>query len=218
MEKIIVTILMGLLSSFSGNAQSQYEMKMTKALELWSQQKNTEAVDLFEDIARAEEENWLPYYYAAQVKVIDAFSMTNSVEKEGQLKEAQLLLDEAMKLAGKDNVENMVLQAMLHTAYLTLDPMRYGAQLSPIITSIYENAEKKHPENPRVALEYAEWKMGAARFFGEDPNQFCGELKAALELFENQKVEEPFAPEWGADRAKMLIASTCGEVKTAKEN
>ena len=142
MEKIIVTILLGLLCSTLGTAQTEYEAKMTEALELWNQQKKAEAVDLFEEIARTEETNWLPYYYAAQVKVIDAFSIIDSAEKEEQLKEAQLLLDESMKLSEQGNVENQVLQAMLHTAYLTLDPMRYGAQLSPIITGIYENAAK----------------------------------------------------------------------------
>ena len=89
MEKIIVTIFMGLLASFSGNAQSQYELKMTEALELWDAQKAPEAAALFEEIATAEEDNWLPYYYAAQVKVIDAFSQTSSAVKEKQLQEAQ---------------------------------------------------------------------------------------------------------------------------------
>ena len=217
MEKIIVTILLGLLCSTLGTAQTEYEAKMTEALELWNQQKKAEAVDLFEEIARTEETNWLPYYYAAQVKVIDAFSIIDSTEKEEQLKEAQLLLDESMKLSEQGNVENQVLQAMLHTAYLTLDPMRYGAQLSPIITGIYENAAKAHPENPRVALEHTEWKIGSARFFGEDTGKYCSDLKAVLVLFEKEQPGKAFAPQWGEERAKMLLAETCGDdVNTQK--
>lgn len=214
MEKIIVTIFMGLLASFSGNAQSQYELKMTEALELWDAQKAPEAAALFEEIATAEEDNWLPYYYAAQVKVIDAFSQTSSAVKEKQLQEAQKLLDEAVRLSEKEVPENLVLQAMLHTGYLTLDPMKYGPQLPPVIISIYEKAATRYPENPRVALEHAEWKIGAARYYGEDPTQYCDELKASLKLFGEQPAAEPFAPQWGEERAKMLLDSLCG----AKDN
>ena len=211
MEKIIVTSMLGLLCSFTGKAQSQYESGMTQAFELWKQEKPEEAANQFERIARAEKENWIPFYYASQIRIIDAFSITDPVKKEKQLEKAQQLLDETIRYAGEDNVEPVVLQAMLHTGYITLDPQVYGMKLSAVVTELYRKAAEKHPENPRLALSQAEWNIGSARYFGEDPAQYCGQLEASLQLFREQEPSEPFAPQWGEDRARMLIASTCGQ-------
>jgi len=210
MEKIIVTLLLGLLSSLTGIAQSDYETGMTKAFELWEQGNSEEAASQFEDIARAEQQNWIPYYYASQIRIVDAFSMEDPVKKEKQLEQAQLLLDETIRYGGEDNIEPMLLQAMLHTGYITLNPEVYGMRLSSVITDIYKKASEKDSLNPRLALSQAEWNMGSARYFGEDPARYCDQLKASLQLFRNQETKEPFAPEWGEDRARMLIASTCG--------
>lgn len=103
----------------------------------------------------------------------------------------------------------MVLQALLHTSYLTLDPKAYGMKLSPVIGEIYSTASQKAPRNPRVVLARAEWNMGAAKFVGEDPKQYCKDVEASLELFTDFKPKEQFAPSWGEDRAKSLISTIC---------
>ena len=51
MKKII--LLAALIFAVHISAQTAYEKGMTKAFELWGQQKNTEAVQLFERIASA---------------------------------------------------------------------------------------------------------------------------------------------------------------------
>lgn len=210
MKAIIVYILLGLISAMSTHAQSPYDAGMTEAFELWRNEKPTEAANLFERIAKAENDNWLPYYYASQVKIVQSFPMTQPAMKEQLLNEAQELLDEA-KGQGGDEVELLVLQAMLHTARLTVDPAVYAMKLSPVITDLYTKASKLAPENPRLALSRTEWNMGSARYFGEDPKVYCPDLKDGLKLFEKEERSPMIAPAWGKERLQMLIAQTCEE-------
>ena len=211
MREIIFTCLVNILIGVTGNAQSQYEQGMEKAFDFWENQQPEKAANLFERIATAEEDNWLPFYYASQIKIIESFGMDNAVKKEQQLKKAQELLDGAKQTGEEENVEIMILQAMLHTSYITMEPVTYGRKLSPVILEIYERALQKAPKNPRVVLSKVEWDMGAAKFFGQDTKQFCDDLEASLRLFEKSNPEEGFAPSWGEKRAKMLIYSTCGD-------
>lgn len=211
MKEIIHTIIMSLFVFISAHSQTQYETGMEKAFDLWQEGESTQAANLFERIGRAEDQKWLPYYYAAQIQIVESFDMTDSEQKQQQLQEAQDLLNEATTVAGDDNVELKILQAMLHTSYITLDPSTYGMKLSPVITNIYTSAAQEAPKNPRVVLSRAEWNMGSARFFGEDPAKFCPELETALLLFEEEEVSEAFAPRWGKSRAEMLLKQMCGE-------
>lgn len=210
MREFLYTCLIGFISGFTANAQSQYDTAMNQAFELWQMQKPVEAASLFERIAKAEEDEWLPYYYAAQVNIFESFSMTNKSRKKKQLKEAQDLLNQAATFSNGGNVEIDILQAMLHTSYLTMDPSVYGMKLSPVINTIYNEALKKAPANPRVVLSKAEWDMGSALFFGEDPKKYCDDLQTSLKLFGKTGSEEQFYPAWGKERVEMLIARTCG--------
>ena len=209
MKEIIVSAIISLLLNFTLHAQSAYEDGMNEAMSLWESGKTVEAANKFERIAKAEQDQWVPYYYAAQMKIIESFSMTDAVKKEQQLKDAQNLLNDAKTFRGKEDVELTVMQAMLNTALITLDPSVYGMKLSPVISEMYNKAAAQAPENPRVALAKTEWNMGAARYYGQDPKKYCDDLKAVLPLFEAFKTEELFAPSWGEARAKMLIETTC---------
>ncbi len=206
--KLIYTLLLVSLG-IGLNAQNSYHSGMNKAFELWGKGDSAEAANLFERIGSAETNNWLPYYYAAQLQIVSSFDMADAVLKERQLEKAQEILDKAKQYAEKDNAEVMVLQALLYTSYITLDPSVYGMKLSGTINEIYRKAIDLDPENPRVILSKAEWDMGSARFFGEDPGKYCPEIEHSLELFSNFKPEAEFFPDWGQDRAKMILANNC---------
>ena len=201
---IIVTVLVsGLIQS-----QTNYEKGMQKAFELW-QSNPAEASNLFERIAKAEPENWLPSYYAAQINIVNSFGLKDENILSAQLSKAQDLLNEA-KAISKDNPEIMVLQALLHTAWVAYDGATYGMTLSPKVIELYARAEQLAPNNPRVVYCKAEWNMGSARYFGQDTAPFCKDLEKALEFFDNFKPETPFHPKWGKERVTMLLES-CGK-------
>ena len=197
---LIAFIISGIIS-----AQSNYEKGMNKAFELWGTNP-TEASNLFERIAAAEKDNWLPPYYAAQVLVLQGFEIKDKDVLSAQLSKAQNLLNDATAIS-KDNPEIMILQALLHTVWVAYDGATYGMQLSPKIAAIYGKASAIDPNNPRVVLQKAEWDMGSAQFFGQDTTPFCKDIERALELFANFKPETTFHPSWGKERAEQVLAS-----------
>ena len=61
------------------------------------------------------------------------------------------------------------------------------------------------PKNPRVILGNAEWNMGAAQFFGKSTKPYCDEIKRAIELGKEEKIEIPFYPQFQVQRAEEVL-------------
>lgn len=205
-QLIIITTLLisGILIG-----QTNYEKGMQKAFELWGSNQPTEASNLFERIAKAEPDNWLPAYYAAQINVVNSFGERDEDKLSAKLKRAQDLINDATAIS-KENPEIMVLQALLHTAWVAFDGATYGMTLSGKVVELYTKAKIVAPGNPRVVYCKAEWDMGGAKYFGQDTAPFCKDIERAIELFANFKPETPFHPNWGNDRAEQILES-CGK-------
>ena len=207
---LVVTIfLVGTMAM----AQDQYSKGMQKAFALWGEGKTTEASNLFERISTVELDNWLPVYYAAQINTIISFGEKDKDKLTQQLGKAQEFIDLA-KAISPDNPEILVQQAMINTAWIAFDGATYGMELSGKNAVLYSKALELAPLNPRVVFSKAEWDMGSARYFGKDITPYCKDVERALELFVNFKPESDFHPNWGQDRAQMVL-DNCG--KAAKE-
>ncbi len=206
--KKVVTIALFLFATVA-MAQDQYTKGMQKAFQLWGEGKISEASNLFERIATAEKDNWLPAYYVSQVNTVASFGEKDKETLVKQLEKAQEFVDIA-KAISPDNSEILVQQAMIHTAYVAFDGATYGMTLSGEVVALYQKAAKLAPENPRVVLSKAEWDMGSARFFGQDVTPYCKEVERSLELFANFKPESEFHPNWGKERAQAVIEN-CGK-------
>lgn len=203
MKKIITFILL-LCISFT-YAQSKYEKGMTKAFELWKNKKNNDASLLFERIAKAEKENWLPYYYVASVEILSSFGIKDEAVLNAKLKKAQEYLDEASSLS-QNNPEIIINQALLNTAYIAFDGQKYGMTLSMKNSALYKQALTLAPNNPRVILGKAEWDMGSAKYFGQSITPYCKDVEKSIALFEKEKLPK-FYPSYGMDRAKQILKS-----------
>lgn len=191
-----------------GSAQDQYTKGMQKAFQFWGEGKTTEASNLFERISSAELDNWLPYYYVAQINTIISFGEKDKEKLTQQLEKAQEFID-LSKAISPDNPELLVQQAMIHTAWVAFDGATYGMTLSGKVAALYAKAEQIAPDNPRVVLSKAQWDMGAAAYFGKDTTPFCKNIERSLELFANFKVASEFHPNWGEDQAKQTLEN-CG--------
>jgi len=196
----VFTTLAFVICSFVAMAQAQFEQGMGKAFQLWGEGKNTEAAAMFERIAAAEPNSWLPNYYVALVNTTTAFQTQDKAMINGLLTKAQAALDTEM--AKKDtNAELLVMQAMIHTAWIVYDPMTNGMALSGKVMEIYAKAQMLAPENPRVVYGKAEFEIGGARYFGTDTTPMCEQIDRSIELFAKFKPETPLHPKWGLDRA-----------------
>lgn len=200
MKKNIFTSVI-VLSAFFAQAQTQYEQGMNKAFELWKRNNNTEASAMFERISSVEKDNYLPNYYVALVNTTTAFQVLNDKEKvTALLDKAQETLDiEFAK--NPENPEILVLQALIYTAWISLDPMINGMKLSGKVMELYAKAEKISPNNPRVVFGKAEFEIGGARYFKQNTSRMCAQIDKSITLFSNFKPETVFHPNWGLDRA-----------------
>jgi hypothetical protein len=198
MIKIITTTALFICSLLS--AQGQFEQGMGTAFGLWGAGKNTEASAMFERIASAEKNNWLPNYYVALVNTTTAFRTKEKEQIDFLLTKAQDVLDIEM-IKDQNNPELLVMQAMIHTAWIAFDPMTNGQKLSGKVMALYAKAQVIAPENPRVVFGKAEFEIGAARFWKTDTKPMCAEIEKAIGLFATFKPETAFSPKWGLDRA-----------------
>ncbi len=200
MSKIIVTIVLFISSYIS--AQGQFEQGMGKALQLWGEGKSTEASALFERIAAAEKSSWLPNYYVAMVNTNAAFGTKDKEKVSLLLDKAQKALDVEMD-KNPNNAELLVVQAMIHTAWIAFDPMTNGQKLAGPVMELYAKAKAIAPENPRVVFCKAEFEIGGAQFWGTDTKPMCAQIEKAIGLFATFKPETVFSPSWGLERAQM---------------
>ena len=202
MKNIITTIT--LFVAIIASAQSQFEQGMGKAFQLWGEGKNTEASAMFERIAAAEPSSWLPNYYVALVNTTTAFGAKDATQIDLLLTKAQNALDVEL-IKTPNNAELLVMQAMIHTAWIVFDPMTNGPKLSPVIMELYSKAESIAPENPRAIFGKAEFEIGGAKFWGTDTKPMCAQIEKAIGLFATFKPETPFSPKWGLDRAEAAL-------------
>ncbi len=208
MKQLIIIALV--VCSFSASAQTKYEKGMTKAFDLWKSEKQWEAANLFERIAQAEPDEWLPPFYVAQINILYSFNEKDEEKITAQLKKAQDFLNDA-KAISKENAEILVAQAQLYTAWVVFDGAKYGMNYSPKIAQTYQEAYNIEPENPRVAFGKVEWDLGTARWFGQDTSKFCEDLAAAVALFETYEPKGQFYPQGGGDYAKQSLEQNCAE-------
>ncbi|MEY8780118.1 hypothetical protein AB9K32_06795 [Allomuricauda sp. XS_ASV26] len=207
MKKLILSIV--LLGTIMVNAQDRYSKGMEKAFELWQNQKVVDASNMFERIATAEPDKWLPYYYVSQINTVISFGEKDEDKLSKQLEKAKEFLDVA-KAISPNNPELLIQEALINTAWIAFDGATYGMTLSPKNVQLYQQAMEIDPQNPRVILSKAEWDMGSARYFGKDITPYCKDVERALELFATFKSETPFYPTWGKERAEEVLAN-CGK-------
>lgn len=206
MKTIITSIAFFVCSLLS--AQTQYEQGMGKAMQLWGEGKDTEAIATFERIASVEKTNWLPNYYIAFISTIDAFGAKDKSKIPALLAKAQDAVDNATAIS-PNNPEIMVVQAMLYTAILVQDPMTNGQKYGGLAIEQYNKALIIDPNNPRVVFSKAEFEIGGAKYWGTDIKPMCAAITKSIELFAKFKPESQFHPSWGADRAQEALASNC---------
>ncbi|UAM98545.1 hypothetical protein K8354_01575 [Polaribacter litorisediminis] len=202
MKKLFFFIVLSITLNIA--AQTPYQKGMQKAFFLWEQGKMTEASQIFERISKVETKNWLPSYYVAQIEIIGSFGLKDEVKLTAKLTKAQEFLDLA-KSNSENNPEIIIAQALLNTAYIAFDGQKYGMSLSGKNSQLYNKALAIAPNNPRVILGYAEWNMGAAKFFGKSTKPYCNEIKKAIKLGRQEKLEEEFYPKFMFSRAEDVL-------------
>lgn len=190
-------------------AQPNFESGMHKALELMETGNFDQSEQLFERIASAEKNEWLPHYYIARINSLKSWNEKNETTLRAQLDKAQSHLDLAFQI-DESNTELLIMQAQVLTNWVAYDGMTYGMKFGPKISELYSKAIKLQPENPRAVYCQAEWEIGSARYFGKDTKPFCTQLEKSIELFAKFQPESDLYPTWGENRAQQAFQN-CNE-------
>ncbi|WP_026450152.1 hypothetical protein [Aequorivita capsosiphonis] len=194
--------------STSDTIPTPYQQGMQKAFQLWHDDKPWEAANIFERIATAEPDNWLPPYYVAQINVVNSFTEKDGTKLKAQLEKAQDFINDATAIS-KENPDLLVLQAQLYTAWIVYDGQQYGMAYSAKASELYNRALALAPENPRMIFAKAQWDIGSAQYFGGSIDSYCKDIQRAIDLFATFKPEGEFYPTFGKDRAKQVLAESC---------
>lgn len=198
MKKIITLIILFVVVIAS--AQTQFEKGMEKAFGLWKEGKNDEASAMFERIAAAEKNSYLPNYYVALINTTSVFTEKDKTKIDLLLTKAQDALDKEI-IKDQNNAELYVLQALIYTGYVVADPMTNGMKYSAKVMEAYAKAKAIDPNNPRAVFGEADYQLGGAKWTGVDTKPLCVQVDKAIELFGTFKPETPFSPKWGLERA-----------------
>ena len=194
-------------------AQTSFEKAMTEKVAQVEQQKTsdefTALANDFKRIGDKEKTQWLPYYYAAFSTIQKgrlAMRDGKMAELDAIAAEAQKSLDLALNL-NKDNAENLILQKMIHSLKMMVDPQSRFMSEGMLAKEALEKAEKADPTYPRISLLKAE-----DTYF--TPEQFGGSKAKGLELFQKSldqfKVYKPKStldPNWGKGEAEYFLAN-----------
>ena len=206
MKKLLIITIAFI--SFSGISQTQYQKGMQKALDLWGENKPNEAINLFERIATAEPNEWLPPYYVSYITTIQGFGEKDVAKLKTQMDKAMDFLNNA-KAISKDNPEILILDALWHTVWVAYDGATYGMKYGGKVSMIYQEALKLAPDNPRVLMNNAEWNIGSAKFFGNSIEPYCNDIQRAIDLFKDFKPAGEFYPKGGVERAQNMLEENC---------
>lgn len=190
-------------------AQNTLETDLQKALNMWEENKISEAVKLLEAIVVSEHQDWLPSYYLGVIHVTEAFKNShNKLLMENHLKNAEKASNVAFKMVPNES-EVIVLKAMVLTGWVVYNPMVNGQSLSPEIIAWYGKAEKLEPNNPRVYFKRAQFELGSAKFLGMSTKPMCEQMHKSIQLFDNFKPKSNIHPNWGKLEALEFIAANC---------
>ena len=204
MKKIIT--LIALFVAVISSAQTQFEQGMNKAFGLWKEGKNAEASALFERIAAAEKNSYLPNYYIAMINATAVFTEKDKTKIDLLLTKAQDALDLEM-IKDQANSELYVMQALIYTGYVVADPTN-GMKYSSKVMEAYAKAKALDPTNPRAVFGEADYQLGGAKWTGVDTKPLCAQVDKSIELFNTFKPATPYSPKWGLERA-LEIQKTC---------
>ena len=206
MKSLAIVAAFVLFSAFTLPTGKGYEQAMKESINTLNHASEPgslkEVANRFERIARAEEDQWLPWYYAAYATLNVAILMQDPPEKDPLLDQAQQYLDEALALV-TDESEVVALQGYIHTIRVTVDPATRGQQLAPQATQTLVRALKINPDNPRALYLLGQIQYGTARFFGADTSEACALISQSVTKFDATS-EDALMPAWGEENARQM--------------
>ena len=191
-------------------AQSEkYLSAMKKNIDLLDSavmNKNTAALaNNFERIGDAEKTQWLPYYYAAYATVMSAFLEQDKTKTDAIADRAEVLINKAEIILGKENSETDVIKSMIASSHLMVDPQTRYMQYGQVSSGFIAAAKRLDPTNPRPVYLEGQAKFYTPPAFGGGKDIAKEMFLKALAMFDTFKPENNLSPTWGKSSTQYFI-------------
>jgi hypothetical protein len=204
MKKIFI-ILFALIAFQSYSQSDKYQAAMGGALQEYGAAKDAAALTAveskFERIGDAEKTQWLPYYYAALIKAHMSFAKMGDADKLAD--DAAVLIEKAKAI--ESNCETLVIEAMIATAKMVINPQARYMEYGPKSNQLLEKAKAADTTNPRPYVFQANILRNTPEAFGGGCAAAKPIAQKAIALFETFKPVSSIYPNWGKDQAEKII-------------
>ena len=203
---IILTAL--IVSSIWGNIVSAIgykEIMQTNIEKMYTVESAPELMAIsatFYRVSEKEQDKWLPLYYASYSLVRIAFFISDADKINKHLDVAQGYLDQLLEKKPKES-EVHVLQALLYSMRIT-SPVK-GMKYSMLSNGALDKAAQLDDQNPRLYYCRGNNVFHTPAMFGGGKSKAKELFEKAGGLFEKEKPEEAFMPEWGKWHNQQML-------------
>ena len=202
MKKTLVLVIMSMLMLPLLSQGKKYSKAMRSAMEQMNQVSDPaselKVATSFEEIAENYPDQWLPYYHASKIIVMNSFDEADSDKRDLMLVRAGKNLDHARALAPQES-EVEVLTALYYIGLISVDPDTRGAVYYQDAMEAIQKGLELNPENPRAHYMNAMWTLNTPDFMGGGPEAAKPIYLEAAEKFKAFQNNDPFWPAWGED-------------------
>ncbi|HEY0732962.1 MAG TPA: hypothetical protein VGD33_11125 [Chitinophagaceae bacterium] len=206
MKQIFIFAAMLFISVTTYSQSEKYTQTMEANVAIMDSARSVETLqdlsNLFERVANAEKNQWLPFYYAALAKVNAGYIMTNG-QMGGMAEKLDPVADKAEELLvkaeelSKNNSEIFIVKKMIATLRMMGDPMTRYMQYGPEAAEALATAKQLNPENPRVYYLEGQDKFYTPEQFGGSKAEAVKLFQVAVDKFNSFKPESSIHPHWG---------------------
>ena len=209
MKKIILTSIIVLATMITFAGKKEYILAMEKNLQELKTAKTAadfqQIANSFEQIAEAEKDKWLPYYYVSFSYMNYIFKGKGTEDIDKYLDKAEAFLEKARELS-PDNSEIEVLQGWIYQGRIQVDPMSRGMAYSEKAAASFGKAKNLNPDNPRIYFLTGQNILHTPEMFGGGKDAACPYFLIAMEKFETYEPETSVSPNWGKESNHKLVA------------
>ena len=207
MKKIILTSIIVLATMITFAGKKEYILAMEKNLQELKTAKTAadfqQIANSFEQIAEAEKDKWLPYYYVSFSYMNYIFKGKGTEDIDKYLDKAEAFLEKARELS-PDNSEIEVLQGWIYQGRIQVDPMGRGMAYSEKAAASFGKAKNLNPDNPRIYFLTGQNILHTPEMFGGGKDAACPYFLIAMEKFETYEPETSVSPNWGKESNNKL--------------
>ena len=210
MKKVLVFCLFISLSTFLFAQSEKYTAAMKKNIEMLDSAMPRGNASMlannFERIGDAEKTQWLPYYYASYCTILSTYTEKDKSKIDAIADKAEQLINKSELLAGKENSETAVIESMIASSHMMVDPMTRYMQYGKTSSEYIEKAKQLDPTNPRPVYLEGTTKFYTPEAFGGGKVPAEELFKKALTMFASFKPAGEINPTWGKATTEYFIS------------